>query len=109
MFDKTPPILPNSYNYGLSRSNTLSARYDSLGRQIAVGATLLMPVVPPAVAGAALTAFSGGLLGLYWRTPRLHEPDDPRPTPEGIPIAKDSWMLAIGLALMADALPFTRH
>jgi len=24
----------------LSRSNTLSARYDSLGRQIAVGATL---------------------------------------------------------------------
>jgi outer membrane receptor protein involved in Fe transport len=40
IFDKTPPILPNSYNYGLSRSNTLSARYDSLGRQIAVGATL---------------------------------------------------------------------
>lgn len=40
LFDKTPPILPNSYNYGLSRSNTLSARYDSLGRQIAVGATL---------------------------------------------------------------------
>jgi outer membrane receptor protein involved in Fe transport len=40
LFDKTPPILPNSYNYGLSRSNTLSARYDSLGRQIAVGATV---------------------------------------------------------------------
>ena len=77
--------------------------------EIALGATLLMPVIPPAVAGAALTAFSGGLLGLYWRTPQLHEPDDPRPTPEGIPIAKDSWMLAIGLALMADALPFTRH
>ena len=77
--------------------------------EIALGAALLMPVIPPAVAGAALTAFSGGLLGLYWRTPRLHEPDDPRPTPEGIPIAKDSWMLAIGLALMSDALPFTRH
>ena len=40
LFDKTPPILPNSYNYGLSRSNTLSARYDSLGRQVAVGVTL---------------------------------------------------------------------
>lgn len=40
VFDKTPPILPNSYNYALSRANTLSARYDSLGRQIAVGATL---------------------------------------------------------------------
>jgi len=77
--------------------------------EIALGTVLLMPVIPPAVAGAALTAFSGGLLGLYWRTPTLHEPDDPRPTPAGIPIAKDSWMLAIGLALMADALPFTRH
>jgi len=77
--------------------------------EIAVGATLLMPAIPPAVAGAALTAFSGSLLGLYWRTPKLHEPDDPRPTPEGIPIAKDSWMLAIGLALMADSLPLTRH
>ncbi|WP_051121422.1 TonB-dependent receptor domain-containing protein [Sphingomonas elodea] len=40
LLDKTPPILANSYNYGLSRSNTLSARYDSLGRQVAVGATL---------------------------------------------------------------------
>lgn len=40
ILDKTPPILPNSYNYALSRSNTLSARYDSLGRILAVGATL---------------------------------------------------------------------
>ncbi|WP_448662944.1 TonB-dependent receptor domain-containing protein [Sphingomonas sp. CJ20] len=40
ILDKTPPILPNSYSYALSRANTLSARYDSLGRQIAVGATL---------------------------------------------------------------------
>ena len=40
ILDKTPPILPNSYSYGLSRNNTLSARYDSLGRQIAVGATV---------------------------------------------------------------------
>lgn len=40
LLDKDPPILANSYNYGLSRNNTLSARYDSLGRQIAVGATV---------------------------------------------------------------------
>lgn len=40
LLDKTPPILANSYNYGLSRSNTLSARYDSLGRQIALGTTI---------------------------------------------------------------------
>jgi hypothetical protein len=76
--------------------------------EIALGTALLSPFVKPAVAGAALTAFSGGLLGLYWRTPTLHEEDDPRPTPQGIPIAKDSWMFAIGLALMTDALPFGR-
>jgi len=40
LLDKDPPILANSYNYGLSRNNTLSARYDSLGRQVAVGATV---------------------------------------------------------------------
>lgn len=40
LFDKRPPILPNSYSYGLSRSNTLSARYDTLGRQIAIGTTV---------------------------------------------------------------------
>ncbi len=74
--------------------------------EIALGTALLTPWVKPAAAGAALTAFSGALLGLYWRTPQLHEADDPRPTPEGIPIAKDSWMFALGLALMTEALPF---
>ncbi|WP_243652740.1 TonB-dependent receptor [Novosphingobium sp. PhB165] len=40
IFDKLPPLIPNSYSYALSRSNTLSARYDSLGRQLAIGATV---------------------------------------------------------------------
>jgi outer membrane receptor protein involved in Fe transport len=40
ILDKTPPVMPNSYDIGLSRANTISARYDSLGRQIAVGTTI---------------------------------------------------------------------
>lgn len=32
--------------------------------EIALGSALLVPIVPAAVAGAGLTAFSGGLLGL---------------------------------------------
>jgi outer membrane receptor protein involved in Fe transport len=41
ILDKTPPLFPNSYNVGsLSRSNTIPARYDSLGRQIAIGTTI---------------------------------------------------------------------
>ncbi|KQN00607.1 TonB-dependent receptor [Sphingomonas sp. Leaf25] len=40
LLDKVPPILPNSYDVSLARNNTIPARYDSLGRQIAIGATV---------------------------------------------------------------------
>src|ERR1039457_4642454 len=39
--------------------------------EIVLGAALLLPIVPAAVAGAGLTAFSGGLLGLYRRPPGM--------------------------------------
>ncbi|MFF0341259.1 hypothetical protein [Kribbella sp. NPDC004875] len=70
--------------------------------EIALGAALLVPVVPTALAGAGLIAFSGALLGLYLRTPGLRQEGSIRPTEQGIPIAKDVWLLAIGLALVAD-------
>jgi hypothetical protein len=71
--------------------------------EITVGAVLLLPVVPAGVAGAVLTAFSGGLLGMYLRTPGLRRPGSLAPSPDGIAIAKDVWMLGIGLGLLADA------
>jgi uncharacterized membrane protein YphA (DoxX/SURF4 family) len=72
--------------------------------EIAVGSALLTPLVPPVLAGAALTGFSGSLLGMWWRTPGMHQPGDPRPTQQGTAIAKDVWMLGIGLGLVLDAL-----
>lgn len=39
LFDRKPPVLPNSYSYSLSYANTFPQRYDSLGRQIAISAT----------------------------------------------------------------------
>ena len=72
--------------------------------EIALGAALLVPVVPAAVAGAGLTAFSGGLLGLYARTPGMRKDGSPFPTQQGIAIAKDVWMLGIGLGLVIDDL-----
>ena len=72
------------------------------GAEVALGAALLVPVVPSRVAGAALTAFAGGLLGLYWTTPGMHAPGDPRPSPDGTALAKDVWLLGIGLALVVD-------
>jgi hypothetical protein len=77
--------------------------------ETALGAALLLPIVPPAAAGLGLAAYSGGLLGMYWRTPALHRDGDPRPTPEGIAIAKDSWMFGIGTSLVIDALATGAH
>ena len=73
--------------------------------EISVGALLLTPFVPTAVAGAALTGFSSGLLGLYLRTPGMTKPGrSVAPTQEGLPIAKDVWMLGIGIGLPTQGL-----
>ncbi len=72
--------------------------------EIALGSALLLPIVPAGLAGLGLAAFSAGLVGLYWRTPGMHNEKDPRPTQEGIGLAKDTWMLGIGTSLVLDAL-----
>jgi hypothetical protein len=51
-----------------------------------------------------LAAFSGGLLGIYLRTPAMTKEDGIRPSQQGTALAKDVWMLGIGLGLVADAL-----
>lgn len=79
------------------------ARLLSAG-EIALGAALLAPVVPTAVAGAGLVAFSTGLLGLYARTPGMRQEGSIRPTSQGMSLAKDVWLLAIGSALVLDDL-----
>ncbi len=72
--------------------------------EMTLGAVLLVPVIPAAVAGAGLAAFSGGLLGLYARTPGMRKDGTLLPTQQGIPLAKDVWMLGIGLGLVIDDL-----
>jgi hypothetical protein len=70
--------------------------------EIALGAALLAPVVPATLVGAGLTAFSAGLVGLYLRVPGLRQQGSLKPTQEGQGIAKDAWLLAIGLSLVLD-------
>ena len=70
--------------------------------EIGVGAALLTPIVPNKVAGAGLTAFAGGLVTMYLRTPSLHNPGSVWPTQAGVGVSKDVWMLGIGLGLLAD-------
>jgi hypothetical protein len=71
--------------------------------EITLGTALLLPFVPTAVAGAGLTMFSAGLLGLYVRTPGMTI-DGVRPSQQGIPLAKDVWMLGIGLSFILEGL-----
>lgn len=70
--------------------------------EIATGAALLAPFVSNRTAGMALTAFSGGLVTMYARTPWMREPGSIWPSEQGIGVAKDVWMLGIGLGLLLE-------
>jgi uncharacterized membrane protein YphA (DoxX/SURF4 family) len=71
--------------------------------EIGLGLALLTPVVPNRLAGLGLTGFAGGLVAMYLRTPGLHKPGSVWPTPAGIGVSKDVWMLGVGLSLLADS------
>jgi hypothetical protein len=70
--------------------------------ETALGASLLMPFVPSRLAGVGLVAFSGSLLAMYRKAPGMTLEDKIRPTPEGIGLAKDVWLLGMGLTLLLD-------
>ncbi len=69
--------------------------------ELGVGAALLVPLVPNRVAGAMLTGFSGALMGLYWRAPKLRQEDSIWPTHDGI--GDQQGRLDAGHRHLADA------
>lgn len=66
-----------------------------------LGAALLAPFVSNKLAGAGLVAFGAGLLSMYFNNDENTEDDGIRPSHEGTALAKDSWLVAIGLGLLA--------
>lgn len=72
--------------------------------EIALGSALLVPLVPTKLVACALTALSGGLVGMYLRTPGLTDETGIRPSQAGTAIAKDVFMLGSGLGLMVDEM-----
>ena len=76
--------------------------------EIMIGAALLTPFVPTIAAGTALTVFSGGLLGLYLKTPGMRKEGSLAPTQEGLSLAKDSWLAGIGLSIVLRGLTARR-
>jgi hypothetical protein len=73
--------------------------------EIALGAALLgIGFVPSGLAGLGLSAFAGSLTRLYLTAPGTRREGSVAPSQQGIGLAKDSWMLAIGLALVVDSV-----
>jgi hypothetical protein len=73
--------------------------------EIALGTALLgIGFVPSGLAGLGLTAFGGSLTRLYLSVPGTRREGTIAPSMEGITLVKDSWMLAIGLALVVDTV-----
>jgi hypothetical protein len=73
--------------------------------EIALGAALLgIGFVPSSLAGVGLSIFGGSLTRLYLTAPGTRREGTVAPSQQGVGLAKDSWMLAIGLALVLDSL-----
>lgn len=70
--------------------------------EIALGGALVLPIVPTKLAGLGLSAFGAGLVAVYVKTPGLTEADGIRPTQAGVAMAKDTWLAAIGIALVLN-------
>lgn len=68
--------------------------------EVLVGACLLVPFAGDRLAGLVLTAFSGALVLLYWRSPSMRKPGSMWPTRAGLAVSKDVWLLGIGLDLL---------
>jgi hypothetical protein len=74
--------------------------------EITLGGSLLaIGIVPSGLAGLGLAGFGGALTRLYFSAPGMRrEGTLAAPSQQGITLVKDSWMLAIGTALVLDAL-----
>jgi hypothetical protein len=73
--------------------------------EIALGAALLgIGFVLSSLAGLGLGLFGGSLTRLYLKSPGTRRKGSIAPSQQGVGLAKDSWMLAIGTALVLDAV-----
>lgn len=70
--------------------------------ETALGVALLLPIIPAGLVGLGLSGFASGLVGLYVRSPGMHD-QYLRPTQAGTGLAKDIWLAAIGYGLVVDA------
>ena len=77
--------------------------------EVALGGALMLPfAVGDSLAGLGLSSFAAGLIGLYAQTPGMRQEGSVRPTQQGIPLAKDVWLVGIGATLLLSGLTTRR-
>lgn len=84
------------------------SKYFAYG-EILLASGLLLPFVPDALVGAGLTFFASSLIGLYLRLPGMRHHGSVRPTIKGSAMAKNIWLLGIGLSLAITSLGIDPH
>lgn len=75
--------------------------------EISLGTALVIPIVPTWLVSAGLIGFSGMLMGVYLKTPELTQNNGIRPSPAGMPIARDVFMLGSAIGLFIEEM--TQH
>jgi hypothetical protein len=71
--------------------------------EMVLGGALLVPLVGDGVAGVGLSAFAAAMIGLFAKGQGEHH-EGPAPEHPGAALARDIWLLGIGLRLVADSL-----
>ena len=77
--------------------------------EVTLGAALILPVVPAAVAGLGLSAFAASLLATQRPTNGQHADATSQPATPAVPNATEAWMLGAGVSLLLDALTTPAH
>lgn len=75
-----------------------------------LGSALLVPFVRPRLVGAVLLAYAAWSLGMDARLEYFRlGPSDPRPSHEGLGVAKDVWLAGIAVNLLLERGSFGRR
>ena len=77
--------------------------------EVTLGAALILPVVPAAVAGLGLSAFAASLLATQRPTNGQHADGQNETPASATPPATEAWMLGAGVSLLLDALTTPAH
>ena len=70
--------------------------------EIGIGSALVLPLFSDRQAGLVLTPFAAGLMWMYAQNESMHKPESLRPSGAGTALAKDIWLVGIGLTLLAS-------